>query len=172
MLWSHKSEKSSRPREGFPLLVADEVGSQLLPLSSSNVEGSSPVQVTNSHHLHPHPPLGEAVPLRPTQGVGVQAPHHVPTLLGPLILDKRQQQAPSHLRTLRLATTTKMMTTSSMCTLMAKNKLSPSQDPLRPTSRQRFPNILSTLKTYRRLSSNDSSLSSGSKSNSTSSSRP
>lgn len=161
MLWSHKLEKSSRPREGSPLLVAVEAGSQLRPLSNSNVEGSSPVQATNSHHLPPHPPLGEAVPLRPTQEVGVQAPHHVPTLLDPLILDRRRQQVQSHLRTQRLATTTKMMTTSSMCTLMAKNKLSLSQGPLLPTSRQRFPNILSALKTFRRLSLNVSSLSSG-----------
>jgi hypothetical protein len=89
-----------------------------------------------------------------------------------MILDRRRQQAPSHPRTQRLATTTKIMITSSIYTLTAKNKLTPSQDPLRPTSRQRFPNILSDLKTYRRLSLNVSSLSSGWKSNSTSSSTP
>ena len=89
MLWSNKSEKSLRPREGYLLLVAVEVGSQPHQLSSSNVEESSPVQVTNSHHLHPHLPRREAVLLRPIQEVVVQAPNHAPTLLDPLILDRR-----------------------------------------------------------------------------------
>ena len=159
-----------RPREGVLLLLMGEAGSQPLQLSS-NVEGSSQAQGMSSLHLPPHLPQGEAGPRHPTHGVGVQAPHHVPTLRDLLILDRRRQ-APSPLRTQRLAeTTTKTMTTSSMCTLMAKNKLRSSHDPLRPTNRQRSPSMLSPLKTLRRLSSNVSSLSSGSKSNSISSSR-
>ena len=90
-----------------------EGDSQPLQLSS-NVEGSSQAQGMSSLHLPPHLPQGEAGPRRPTHGVGVQAPPHVPTLRDLLILDRRRQ-AQSPLKTQRLAEiTTKMMTATTM----------------------------------------------------------
>ena len=123
-----------RSREGSPLRIVVEGGSQLLPLSS-NVEGGSPLQVTSSLHLHPHLPQAEAVPRRPIQVAGVQAPHHVPILQDPMILEETLQGP----KTQRAANTMKMMTTSSMCTLMAKNKLRPSRGHHRLSNRQRLP---------------------------------